>query len=151
MVQPGGRTAAIRSGRARVLYCRLDGAPHSAALACVLRGAVRRSLRGRTGPAPADPDPRPASVRTGRGPPARRVLVIFPFEEALYREAGIPVSFVGHPLVDLVQPAGDRAAVLREAGLDPARPLIALLPGSRPGEAAHNLPPMAGAVALLHR
>ena len=51
------------------------------------------------------------------------MLVIFPFEEELYRAAGVPVSFVGHPLVDLVQPADDRAAFLREYGLDPARPV----------------------------
>ncbi|MBI3931865.1 MAG: lipid-A-disaccharide synthase [Acidobacteria bacterium] len=78
-----------------------------------------------------------------------RMLVIFPFEEALYREAGVPVSFVGHPLVDLVRPPADRAGFLRGHGLDPARPVVALLPGSRPREVAHNLPPLAGAVRLL--
>ncbi len=75
-----------------------------------------------------------------------RMLVIFPFEEELYRAAGVPVTFVGHPLVSLVRPAVDPAAFLRELGLDPARPVIALLPGSRPKEVAHNLPPLAGAV-----
>jgi lipid-A-disaccharide synthase len=80
-----------------------------------------------------------------------RMLVIFPFEEALYREAGVPVTFVGHPLVDLVRPAPDRAAFLREQGLDPARPVLALLPGSRPSEIAHHLPPLAGALRLLQR
>src|SRR6185503_14140557 len=67
-----------------------------------------------------------------------RMLVIFPFEEALYREAGVPVSFVGHPLVDLVRPAPDRDAVLTASGLDPGRPVLAILPGSRPKEIAHN-------------
>jgi len=75
-----------------------------------------------------------------------RMLVIFPFEEPLYREAGVPVTFVGHPLVSLVRPAADPAAFLREVGLDPARPVVALLPGSRPKEVAHNLPPLAAAV-----
>src|SRR5712691_823085 len=75
-----------------------------------------------------------------------RMLVIFPFEEELYRAAGVPVTFVGHPLVSLVRPAVDPAAFLRELGLDPARPVVALLPGSRPKEVAHNLPPLAGAV-----
>ena len=78
-----------------------------------------------------------------------RMLVIFPFEEALYREAGIPVSFVGHPLVDLVQPTMDRDAVLQGLGLDPGRPMVALLPGSRAQELAHHLPRMAAAVRLL--
>ena len=44
------------------------------------------------------------------------MIVIFPFEEPLYREAGVPVTFVGHPLVDLARPAGDRACVSLRAG-----------------------------------
>lgn len=81
----------------------------------------------------------------------RRMIVIFPFEEALYREAGVPVTFVGHPLVDLVRPAADRRSFLATLGLDADRPVVALLPGSRPKEVAHNLPAMAGAVALLRQ
>jgi lipid-A-disaccharide synthase len=80
-----------------------------------------------------------------------RMIVIFPFEEPLYREAGIPVSFVGHPLVDLVQGTMDRSGVLRGLELDPERPLVALLPGSRAQELAHHLPRMAAAVRLLHQ
>jgi lipid-A-disaccharide synthase len=77
------------------------------------------------------------------------MLVIFPFEEALYREAGVPVTFVGHPLVDVVRPAPDPAAFLRGVGLDPGRPVVALLPGSRKKEVAYNLPSLAGAVPLI--
>jgi lipid-A-disaccharide synthase len=76
------------------------------------------------------------------------MIVIFPFEEPLYREAGVPVTFVGHPLVDLAQPAADRAAFLAAQGLDPTRPVLAVLPGSRREEVAHNLPPIAGALRL---
>ncbi len=79
------------------------------------------------------------------------MIVIFPFEEALYRDAGVPVTFAGHPLVDLVQPAPDPAAFLDSAGLDPARPVMAVLPGSRPQEVRHNIAPLAGAVRLLAR
>jgi len=79
-----------------------------------------------------------------------RMLVIFPFEEALYREAGVPVRFVGHPLVDLVAPAPDRATFLMQHGLDPARPVLAVLPGSRPKEIEHNLPPLVEALRLIH-
>ena len=78
-----------------------------------------------------------------------RMLVIFPFEEELYRRAGVDVTFVGHPLVDAARPIEDRGTFLREQGLDPQRPVVALLPGSRHGEVAHNLPPLAGAVTLL--
>jgi lipid-A-disaccharide synthase len=77
------------------------------------------------------------------------MLVIFPFEERLYREAGVPVTFVGHPLVELAQPAADRAGFLAAQGLDPARPVVAVLPGSRRQEVAHNLAPIAGALRLL--
>jgi lipid-A-disaccharide synthase len=78
-----------------------------------------------------------------------RMLVIFPFEEALYREAGVPVSFVGHPLVDLVHREPDAAAVRRSLDLDAERPVIALLPGSRAQEIAHHLPRLVGAVRAL--
>lgn len=77
------------------------------------------------------------------------MVVIFPFEEPLYREAGVPVTFVGHPLVELARPAADRAAFLAAQGLDPARPVVAVLPGSRRQEVAHNLAPIAGALRLL--
>ena len=80
-----------------------------------------------------------------------RMLVLFPFEEALYRQAGVPVTFVGHPLVDLVQPPTDRGGIRQDLGLDPSRPLVAVLPGSRPQEVAHNLPPLAEAVSRLSR
>jgi len=80
-----------------------------------------------------------------------RMLVIFPFEEAIYREAGIPVTFVGHPLVDMVQTAPDSSAFLREQGLDPGRPVIAVLPGSRPQEVRHHGAALAAAAARLHR
>ncbi len=80
-----------------------------------------------------------------------RMLVIFPFEERLYREARVPVTFVGHPLVDLVPPAPDRNELLEGLGLRPGGPVISLLPGSRPQEVTHNLPPLVGAVAEMHR
>jgi lipid-A-disaccharide synthase len=78
-----------------------------------------------------------------------RMLVLFPFEPPIYEAAGVPVSFVGHPLVDLVRPAPDRAAFLAQLGLSPDAPLIAVLPGSRPREIALNLPPLLGALDLL--
>ncbi len=78
-----------------------------------------------------------------------KMLAIFPFEEKIYKDAGVPVSFVGHPLIDHVKPPADRPAVAARLGLAPDRPVIALLPGSRNKEVAFNLPPMLGAVALL--
>jgi lipid-A-disaccharide synthase len=80
-----------------------------------------------------------------------RMIVIFPFEEAFYREAGVEASFVGHPLVELLRPADDPRAFLAGLGLDPERPVLAVLPGSRRQEIAYNLPPIAGALRLLLR
>jgi lipid-A-disaccharide synthase len=70
------------------------------------------------------------------------MLVIFPFEEEIYRSAGIPVHFVGHPLVELIEPQPPREAFLGGLGLSPAAPTIALLPGSRPNELRLILPTM---------
>ncbi|HJR59791.1 MAG TPA: lipid-A-disaccharide synthase [Vicinamibacterales bacterium] len=79
-----------------------------------------------------------------------RVLVIFPFEEAIYRAAGVPVQWVGHPLFD-VQPAREpRDAFLAAHGVDPTRPVLALLPGSRANELRAILPDLARAAVLIH-
>jgi lipid-A-disaccharide synthase len=80
-----------------------------------------------------------------------RVLVIFPFEEEIYRKAGIPVDFVGHPLVDVVKANVPRADFLAAHGLDPSKPVVALLPGSRPTEISLNLPAMLDACEGLAR
>jgi lipid-A-disaccharide synthase len=80
---------------------------------------------------------------------ARRVLVIFPFEEAIYREAGVPVEFVGHPLVELARAGTSRAAFEDAFGLAAGAPTIALLPGSRPNELRAILPDLAAAARLI--
>lgn len=79
-----------------------------------------------------------------------RALVIFPFEEEIYQRAGVPVTFVGHPLLDLATAQVPREAFLRNIALDPSAPTIALLPGSRPNELRAVLPVLASAVPLLH-
>ena len=71
---------------------------------------------------------------------ADRVLVIFPFEQRFYEEAGVPVTFVGHPLLELAEPAEPRETFLRAHGLDPSRPIVAMLPGSRRNELRMILP-----------
>jgi lipid-A-disaccharide synthase len=77
------------------------------------------------------------------------VLVIFPFEAPLYERAGIPVRFVGHPLVDLARARQPRPAFLREIGLAPDAPTIALLPGSRPNELRRLAPAISATVPLI--
>ena len=82
---------------------------------------------------------------------ADRVLVIFPFEEQIYRDAGVPVEWVGHPLLDLTPPSQSRDAFLRGVGLDPQRPVLALLPGSRGNELRMILPDLARAAVLIRK
>jgi len=80
---------------------------------------------------------------------ASKVIVIFPFEEALYRDAGVPVEFVGHPLVEMAEAAvaGSARPDLRRAlGLDAEKPTVALLPGSRRNELERLVPVIAGAL-----
>ena len=78
-----------------------------------------------------------------------RMVVIFPFEEPFYREHGVEVDFVGHPLADLPTPEISRQHFAREAGLNPERSWIALLPGSRAKEIGDNLPQMLAAARIL--
>ena len=78
-----------------------------------------------------------------------KVLVIFPFEERLYRDAGVDAEFVGHPLMDLVTPSAGRDVLRARVGAHGQAPLVALLPGSRANELHAILPDMARAAALI--
>jgi lipid-A-disaccharide synthase len=77
------------------------------------------------------------------------LAVVLPFEAPLYEAAGVPVTYVGHPLVDAPRPAGGRAAARAALGLDPLRHTVALLPGSRRFEVAALLPVLLDAAARL--
>lgn len=94
-----------------------------------------------------------------------RMIVIFPFEEKLYREAGVPVTWVGHPLLDILPPAlsgsGERppsedggpmpAARNGGAGEEPSALKVGLLPGSRLSEIRRHLPVFLGALRRMLR
>ncbi|MBZ5583560.1 MAG: lipid-A-disaccharide synthase [Acidobacteriia bacterium] len=80
-----------------------------------------------------------------------RVLCIFPFEEEFFRNEGVRADYIGHPLVGLIRAALTRDEFFRKHTLDPGRPLIAVLPGSRRGEAARHLPALLDAVERLGR
>jgi len=78
-----------------------------------------------------------------------RMAVILPFEEAFYREAGVNVTFVGHPLLDEVKRRYARPEALKRFGLKDEAITVAILPGSRPSEVARLLPEMLGACRIL--
>lgn len=91
---------------------------------------------------------RPGRLKTIRRI-ADRMLVIFPFEQPIYRDAGVPVEFVGHPLIELARVSTSRDVFLTTLGLDAGAPTIALLPGSRHNEVQRILPVLAGAIPLI--
>jgi lipid-A-disaccharide synthase len=76
---------------------------------------------------------------------ADRVLVIFPFEEQIYRDAGVPAQWVGHPLLDVMAPPQPKDALVASMGLSAVAPIVALLPGSRRNEVQAILPGLAAA------
>ena len=78
-----------------------------------------------------------------------RMVVFFPFEEALYREAGVPVTWVGHPLVDAARPSRSRDDAFARFGLNPWRRTVGLLPGSRDDEVRRHLPLMLAAAGKI--
>lgn len=78
-----------------------------------------------------------------------RMIVILPFEKALFSQAGVPCDFVGHPLLDHVAPVYDRLELRKRFGLDVNAPVLGLLPGSREREVRSLLPTMLQAAQRL--
>jgi lipid-A-disaccharide synthase len=115
---------------------------------------LARALRRRGIPVVYYISPQIWAWRRGRMKAMRRiadkVLVIFPFEEQIYREARVPVQWVGHPLLDLTGTPEPRHTFLAYNGLSPTQPVVALLPGSRRNELRAILPDLVEAAALIH-
>ena len=80
-----------------------------------------------------------------------QALCIFPFEEKFYGDAGVPVKFIGHPLVGAVHASLDRQAFSRQQGLDPQKKIVTVLPGSRAAELRQHLPILREACLRIHR
>jgi len=78
-----------------------------------------------------------------------RMAVVFPFEVPFYEKEGVPVTFVGHPLVDTIHPSMSRDEGAKFFGLDPNRQTIGLFPGSRRGEIRKLLPVILESARLL--
>lgn len=83
-----------------------------------------------------------------------KMLVIFPFEQAIYERKGIPARFVGHPLMakpDQWDQKHSRTEVMQELGLDPEKPLVAIFPGSRKQEITDHMPVVAQSVNWIKK
>jgi lipid-A-disaccharide synthase len=80
-----------------------------------------------------------------------QALCIFPFEEEFFADAGVPVKFIGHPLVGEVHASMDRSTFCRAHHLDATKKLVAILPGSRAAELRQHLPILREACVAIHR
>lgn len=78
-----------------------------------------------------------------------KVACIFPFEYDVYKEAGAPVEFVGHPLLDIVHPQMQRVEAEQWAGKQPGKKLVLIMPGSRLMEIEKMLPTLLAGAKLL--
>ena len=79
------------------------------------------------------------------------MAVILPFEAAFYERAGVPVTFVGHPLLDMVQVTMNREQAAASFGLDPSRKIVGLFPGSRNNEIERLLPVIIDSARVLEK
>lgn len=77
------------------------------------------------------------------------MLVVFPFEEQIYRDAGVPVTYIGHPLAELIPLHPDQSAARHTLGLQDSDKVLAILPGSRSGELKYLVEPFLLAARLL--
>ncbi|MGX4641389.1 lipid-A-disaccharide synthase [Massilia sp. SYSU DXS3249] len=77
------------------------------------------------------------------------MLVIFPFEEQIYRDAGVPVTYIGHPLAETIPLVPDVAAARATLGLAPGARVVTVMPGSRMGELKYLAEPFVRAAGLL--
>lgn len=77
------------------------------------------------------------------------MLVIFPFEEAIYRAAGVPVTYIGHPLAETIPLAPDVAGARAALGIAPDARVVTIMPGSRMGELKYLAAPFTAAAKLL--
>ncbi|MEO7714997.1 MAG: hypothetical protein ABIY70_02240 [Capsulimonas sp.] len=80
-----------------------------------------------------------------------RIVTPFPWSADYLNSGGADAHFVGHPLLDLVKPQMTDQEFYERFGLDPVRPIVALLPGSRVFELTHILPPLIGAAGEISR
>jgi lipid-A-disaccharide synthase len=79
-----------------------------------------------------------------------KMLVVFSFEEEIYRREGIPVEFVGHPLLEVLKESHNKKEFCKRYSLDESKPIIGLFPGSRRQEIERIFPTMLGAARILN-
>lgn len=80
-----------------------------------------------------------------------KMMLIFPFEESIYRDHNIPASYVGHPLLERIKVTLPRNEFFKKYALDSQKKIISLLPGSRQGELKYHMPVLAKAIEKIKK
>ena len=80
-----------------------------------------------------------------------KMAVLFSFEEKLYQSENMPVSFVGHPIVDIAKPTENQEGIYEKYRLDPNKPIVALFPGSRLNEITRLMPIIIATTQLIQQ
>lgn len=80
-----------------------------------------------------------------------KMIVVFKFEEELYKKEGVDVYFAGHPLLEITRPSASKETIINKHELDDSKRIIILLPGSRENEVKKILPIMLKTVSILHK
>ena len=79
-----------------------------------------------------------------------KMAVLFPFEVDIYKNAGVPVEFVGHPVAETISIIPSKEELKQTLGLNPDKPVITLLPGSRPAEIKKHTPIIKKVAEMIH-
>jgi len=77
------------------------------------------------------------------------MAVVFPFEEKFYRDAGVPVEYVGHPLIKEAKASQSKEQTIKNLNLDASKKIVGLFPGSRASEVEYNYPVLLQAAKIL--
>lgn len=135
---------------------RVDSDPPTAAVLIDFSGfnlQLARRIRAAGTPVIYYVSPQVWASREGRIKKIRqyvnKMLVIFPFEVDIYKEAGVDVEFVGHPLIEMVRANKTKDEFCRTHNLNPSRPILTLLPGSRKKEIRYILPTLCETVKRI--
>jgi len=78
-----------------------------------------------------------------------RTVVVFPFEKEFFEQNGVPVDWIGHPLVDIVKPTAERVTLKRRFGVPEGHRLVAMMPGVRVQDFESHLPLFSEAVKQI--
>ncbi len=81
----------------------------------------------------------------------QKMLLIFPFEEEIYRSQNIPAVYVGHPIIKKAEVSLPREDFFRKHGINPKKTIVCVLPGSRSSEIGYHMPVLIKAMKIINK